>query len=130
MRAIAYYNVGSEIRQFVDRNPIALGRHSISARAGLERRTVHVADIQEDPDHAYVVRDVDLIRTLLAVPMLKGDELLGIITIYRLEVKPFADKQVELVKPLPPKLSSQSRIPGCSMSCGNPCSNRLLPLTC
>ena len=98
LRAIAYYNVGSEIRQFVDRNPIALGRHSISARAGLERRTVHVADIQEDPDLAYVVRDVDLIRTMLAVPMLKGDELLGIITIYRLEVKPFGDKQVELVE--------------------------------
>ena len=98
LRAIAYYNAGSEIRQFVDRNPIALGRHSISARAGLERRTVHVADIQEDPDYAYVVRDVDLIRTMLAVPMLKGDELLGIITIYRLEVKPFADKQVELVE--------------------------------
>jgi GAF domain-containing protein len=98
LRAVAYYNVGSEIRQFVDQNPIALGRHSISARAGLERRTVHVADIQEDPDYAYVLRDVDLIRTMLAVPMLKGDELLGIITIYRLEVKPFTDKQVELVE--------------------------------
>jgi signal transduction histidine kinase len=82
----------------VDQNPIALGQHSISARAGLERRTVHVADIQKDPDYAYVRRDVDLIRTMLAVPMLKGDELLGMITIYRLEVKPFADKQVGLVE--------------------------------
>ena len=69
-----------------------------SARGGLERRTVHVADTQEDPDLAYVVRDVDLIRTMLAVPMLKGDELLGIITTYRLEVKPFGDKRVELVE--------------------------------
>jgi two-component system, NtrC family, sensor kinase len=41
---------------------------------------------------------VELIRTVLAVPMLKGDNLFGIITIYRLEAKPFADKQVALVE--------------------------------
>jgi two-component system, NtrC family, sensor kinase len=98
LRAAAYYNVGPEVRDFVDRNPITPGRHSISARAALERRTVHVADVQADPDYAYAARDRDLIRTILAVPMLKGDELIGIITIYRLEVKPFTDKQVALVE--------------------------------
>ena len=98
LRAVAYYNVGPEVRDFVDRNPITPGRHSISARATLERRTVHVADVQADPDYAYAVRDRDLIRTTLAVPMLKGDELIGVITIYRLEIKPFTDKQVALVE--------------------------------
>ena len=98
LRAVAYYNVGPELRDFVDRNPIAPGRYSISARAALERRTVHVADVQADPDFAYAVRDRDLIRTILAVPILKGEELIGIITIYRLEVKPFTDKQVALVE--------------------------------
>jgi GAF domain-containing protein len=98
LRAVAYYNVGPELREFVDRNPIALGQHSVSARAALEKRTVQVPDIQTDPDYAYAVRDVDLIRTVLAVPMLKGDNLLGTITIYRLEAKPFADKQVALLE--------------------------------
>jgi GAF domain-containing protein len=98
LRAVASYNVGLEIREFVDRNPIAPGRYSISARAALERRTVHISDVQADPDYAYAVRDVDPIRTILAVPMLKGHDLVGIITIYRLEVRPFTDKQVELVK--------------------------------
>ena len=46
----------------------------------------------------YVQRDVDPIRTTLAVPMLKDQELVGTITIYRLEVKPFTDKQVALVE--------------------------------
>src|SRR5262249_36562510 len=98
LRAVASYNVGPEIKRFVDENPIALGRSSISARAGLERRTVHVADIQADADYAYAVRDVDPIRTILAVPMLNGDELVGVIAIYRLEVKPFTDKQVAVVE--------------------------------
>src|SRR5262249_1231032 len=98
LRAVAAYNAGSETKELVDQNPIAPGRHSISARAALERRTVHVADVQADPDYAYVVRDVDLIRTILAVPMLKGDELVGTITIYRLEVKPFNEKQIALIE--------------------------------
>ena len=98
LRAVSSYNVGPEVKQFVDQNPIALGRHSIAARAGAERRTVQVADVLADPEYAYAVRDVDLIRTILAVPMLKSDELVGVITIYRLEVKPFTDKQVSLVE--------------------------------
>jgi len=98
LRAAASYNVGPELREFVDRNPIAPGRHSISARAALERRTVHIPDVQADPDFAYAMRDVEPIRTVLGVPMLKGDDLVGTITIYRLEVKPFTDKQVALVE--------------------------------
>jgi GAF domain-containing protein len=98
LRSVATYNVGLETREFVDRNPIALGQHSISARAALERRTVQVADVQADPNYAYAMRDVRPIRTVLAVPMLKGEELVGTITIYRLEVKPFTDKQIALVE--------------------------------
>jgi GAF domain-containing protein len=98
LHSAASYNVSPELRDFVDRNPIAPGRHSISARAALERRTVHVADVQVDPDYAYVVRDERPIRTTLAVPMLKGDDLVGTITIYRLELKPFTEKQIALVE--------------------------------
>jgi GAF domain-containing protein len=98
LRSVATYNVSPELREFVDKNPIAPGRHSISARAAFERRTVHVPDIQVDPEYAYAVRDERPIRTTLAVPMLKGDELVGTITIYRLELKPFTDKQIALVE--------------------------------
>ena len=98
LRSVATYNVSRELREWVDRNPIAPGRHSISARAALERRTVHVPDVQADPEYAYAVREEQPIRTVLAVPMLKGDDLVGIITIYRLELKPFNDKQIELVE--------------------------------
>jgi GAF domain-containing protein len=38
------------------------------------------------------------IRTLLGVPILKGDDLLGVMMIYRLEVKPFTEKQIALIQ--------------------------------
>jgi signal transduction histidine kinase len=98
LRMAASYNASPELTQFVHGNPIAPGRHSVSARAALERRTVQVADVQADPEYAYAVRDVGPIRTTLAVPMLKSGVLVGVITIYRLEVRLFIDKQIALME--------------------------------
>jgi GAF domain-containing protein/DNA-binding response OmpR family regulator len=98
LRSAASYNVSPELKEWVDRNPIAPGRHSISGRAALEQRTVHVPDVLADPEYAYAMQDERPIRTTLAVPMLKGDDLVGTITIYKLELKPFTDKQIALVE--------------------------------
>ena len=59
---------------------------------------MQVPDVQADPEYAYAVRDADPIRTTIAVPMLKSDALVGVITIYRLEVRPFTDKQIALME--------------------------------
>ena len=69
-----------------------------NGRAALERRTVHIPDVQADPEYSFGAKDVEAFRTVLTVPMLKGDELLGVILTYRLEVRPFTDKQIELVE--------------------------------
>jgi GAF domain-containing protein len=98
LRAVAAHNVGPELWQFVVDHPVAPGMNSISARAALFRRTVQVNDIQSDPDYAYAPRDVDLIRTMASVPLIKGDNIVGTITIYKLEVKPFTDRQLALVE--------------------------------
>ncbi|HKF72886.1 MAG TPA: GAF domain-containing protein, partial [Stellaceae bacterium] len=97
LRPAAWHGGTTELMDYVEQHPIAPGRQTISARAALERQTVQVADIQSDPEYTYALMDVDPIRTLLAVPMLKGDELVGVITIYRMEVKPFTEKQIALV---------------------------------
>ena len=74
------------------------------ARIARSRQIVHITDIRTEP--AYVERlptivglvDAAGARTFLAVPMLKEKELIGAISIYRQEVRPFSDKQVELVQ--------------------------------
>jgi GAF domain-containing protein len=87
------------------RNPVLLvGPTNPLARVAASRQLLHIADVRLD--QAYLDRDPAFLvladdagaRTLLMVPMLKEDKLIGAIAIYRQEVRPFTEKQVELVK--------------------------------
>ena len=79
------------------------GPHSPLTRMSQSRKPLQVANMQEDrayrDGHPLAVASVDVagIRTLVCVPMFKDDELVGAIVIYRKEVRPFTDKQVELL---------------------------------
>ena len=97
LRHQASHNASSELMEFVTRNPISPGLHLGVARAALEKRTIHISDVRTDPEYSFGAAHVDPIRTVLAVPMLKASDLVGILVIYRLEVRPFTDKQIELV---------------------------------
>ena len=96
-RASAFHNATPDLIDFVRSHPIAPGRGTITARVALERRAIHVADLQEDAEYTYALRDTAPIRTELGVPMFRGDDLAGVFILYKLKVEPFTDKQIELV---------------------------------
>jgi len=69
------------------------------------KKVVHVADIAAEKNYTEkryptIVEAVELgsVRTMLFVPLLKGDELIGVFALMRQEVRPFTDKQIELLK--------------------------------
>ena len=99
LRLAVAFNSSQEFADFIRQNPIRPGRNSTTARAALERRTVHIPDVLADPEYTYGTKNIDKLRTVLAVPILKGDDMLGVMTIYHLaEVSPFTDKQIALVE--------------------------------
>jgi GAF domain-containing protein len=98
LRMVADYRTPAQFKTWMADHPIRPGRDSASGRAALERRTIHIHDALADPEYSFAAKDVETFRTVLTVPMLKGDELLGVILTYRLEVRPFTQKQIELVE--------------------------------
>jgi len=98
LRFVAASDITPTLKAFVEQTPIEAGRHSAAARAALERRTIHIHDPRADPEYSYPVLRVEPTRTVLAIPMLRVDELLGVIIIYRYEVEPFTDSQVALME--------------------------------
>jgi signal transduction histidine kinase len=99
LRMIVAHNTSQELKAYVAENPIRPGRDSTAARAALERRTIHIPDVLADPEYSFGTKNIDKLRTTLAVPILKGDDLLGVVTIYHVErVNPFTDKQIALVE--------------------------------
>src|SRR5579863_4828981 len=83
--------------------PSADASTSVPGRMATTKSTIHVADLAADPAyierHPQTVAAVELggVRTFLAVPMLKDDELIGAFALSRQEVRPFTDKQIALV---------------------------------
>ena len=95
LRVKAFFNASPELADWVREHPVRPGNHLAAARAALHRQTIHVPDMQVDPDYFHGGKLVEAFRTILAVP---SDALLGVILIYRLEVQSFTAKQIALVE--------------------------------
>jgi signal transduction histidine kinase len=97
-RAVAAYGVQKELVDFWAQNPIRPGRGSVTGRAALERRTVHITDALGDSEYQLAESQrIGGYRTLLGVPMLREDVLIGVFGLQRYQVQPFTDKQIDLV---------------------------------
>jgi signal transduction histidine kinase len=87
-----------EFMDYVQDIPIKAERGSASGRSLLEGRVVHIPDVKADPEYTWVeAQRLGDFRTILAVPMLREGVPIGVLSLTRLDVRPFTDKQIELV---------------------------------
>src|SRR5262249_49466765 len=97
-RLVAMHNAPPALNEARLRDPmIRLGPQHHLTRLAETKRLVHLEDLSTDPAAAPHLARFAGARTLLTVPMLKENELVGAMAIYRQQVRPFTDKQVELV---------------------------------
>jgi GAF domain-containing protein len=94
-RRVAHHNVPEAFARDL-RSAVPPDDVPTLARLVATRQVMHVEDLAVESPHERIAV-LGGARTLLIVPLLKDDELLGAIGIYRTEVRPFADKQIELV---------------------------------
>jgi two-component system NtrC family sensor kinase len=98
-RAATALGYSPEYKAFVESNPFAPGRGSITGRVALEHRPVHVLDVENDPEYTWTEgQKIGKFRTMLGVPLLREDALLGVIFLARTRVEPFTERQIELVR--------------------------------
>ena len=94
----AVHGFSEEYEQFVKRNPIPPSRSSLVGRTALEARTVHLPDCMADPEYNWFrSQKIAGFRTMLGVPLLREGAPIGVIALTRSMVRPFTEKQIDLV---------------------------------
>jgi signal transduction histidine kinase len=95
----AVYGYSPEFLEYIGASPVEPGRGTVHGRALLEGKIIHIHDVLADPDYTWVeAQKLGGFRTMLGVPMLREGVPIGGLTLSRSEVRPFTDKQIELVQ--------------------------------
>ena len=102
-RIVAVYGGSPEYREYLFAEPlVVLDPQDATNRVVSDREVVQIDDISKAPTYGMRMRIATIkiakARTLVGVPLLKDNEVVGIIAVYRQEVRPFTDKQIELVQ--------------------------------
>jgi len=92
------YGYSSEFIEYVKAMPVERGRGTATGRALLEGRVIHIADVLADTEYTWAeAQRLGGYRTVLGVPILRDGIPIGVLTLARSEVRPFTEKQIELV---------------------------------
>jgi two-component system, NtrC family, sensor kinase len=95
---VAKFGLPDAYMEYLRSQPVIPERGTAMGRALLEGKVVHIPDVQTDPDYTFVEgQKLGRFRTVLTVPMLRDGTTIGVLGLTRREVRPFTDKQIELV---------------------------------
>jgi two-component system, NtrC family, sensor kinase len=93
-----FYGFSQEFIDFVRDVPVKPERGNAIGRTLLEGVIVHIPDVMTDPDYTFAeAQRIGEFRTMLCVPMMRDGVTIGVFTLTRSEVRPFTDKQIDLV---------------------------------
>jgi GAF domain-containing protein len=96
---VASYGYSSEFQAYMRDHPIPAGRGSVVGRTVMQGKMIHIPDVLADPEYKMIeAAKIDGIRTMLGVPLLREGTPIGVIALQRKTVRPFTDKQIELVE--------------------------------
>lgn len=93
----ASFGASPEAIEYERLHPDRPGRGSLTGRVAMTRKPVHIADVRADPEYTFPVLEVGRYRTLLGLPVLVEDELVGVIGLSRNEARPFESGEIELM---------------------------------
>ena len=94
----ANYGYSREYTEYMRTHPLPLGRATVSGRVISEGKTVHIPDVQSDAEYQFKEgAKLGGQHTMLGVPLLREGTPIGVIVLSRKTVRPFTDKQIELV---------------------------------
>src|SRR5262249_12997813 len=98
-RLAANFGFAPEFVEYVGQVLIEPGRNTLVGRTALEGRTVHIPDIRTDPEYTWseAIERSGGVRTILGVPLMREVVPIGEFNLARLTVRPFTEKQIELV---------------------------------
>jgi PAS domain S-box-containing protein len=94
---VASHGASDETKEYMLANPFTPDRGNTSGRVLMERRTVHIPDVLADPDYTYSEgQKIAGFRTMLGIPLMREDVILGVFVVSRTHVEPFSEKEIAL----------------------------------
>ena len=96
---VATHGFPSGFNEYIETLPMEPGRRSVTGRTLLERKPIHITDVLAEPEYAMVEAQKRAgFRTVLSVPLLREGVPIGVLHLNRTVVRPFTDKQIDLVE--------------------------------
>jgi len=96
------FGFSPEYKEYMIERPIAPGRETLVGRTTIESKVVHILDALNDPEYTWrEAQQRGGYRTMLGVPLMREGIPVGVLSLMRAEVKPFTDRQIELLTTFP-----------------------------
>ena len=98
LQLVANHGFAGDYQAYMESHPVPLDRGTLTGRTTLECKPIHIHDVLADPEYKLAeTARIGRYRTLLGVPLMREGTPIGVLSLQRNTVRPFTDKQIELV---------------------------------